>query len=511
MKSLRQEEILQRDMETLHRFGYAQELSRRMSGFGNFALSFMIIGLYWACCVNIQQGIATAGLFGISVVFAAGCVIALATSASLGEISSAIPTAGGLYHWSSVLGGRGWGWATAWINLLAYTFSVAGTAVACYLLFTQMMLGWVLHIDTSSWGYWHQVACVAVIVFSQAILNHVGVRLLARLGEFGAIMTFVGAVLLLVIMLYNIHPANLSHVFTFTNNTGDAGGDVVPHTTNPILIFGYALLLPLWIITSYDASAHTSEETVDAARSVPKAMLSSVALSSIMGLVILTVIGLAMGDQAAIVKQGGNAFATLFAQITAPTIVKDFISVSMVIAVYICGACGLTGFSRAVFAFARDKGLPKMLRHISHRFRTPAPAIWVASVVCVLATLYSSAFAALTAGTALFYQLSYAMAIGAAVFARNRAYGPFRLGAFSKPLAAIAIAGAVFIVWVGLQPPTQILVSYFVGIVLLLVVGWFALERRRFPGPPIGEMAIRARQHEIELEEAALADVTPAE
>lgn len=508
----KEDEILRRDTLTLHKFGYAQELSRRMSGFGNFALSFMIIGLFWACSINVQQGISTAGMFGISVVFAVGCVIALATSASLGEISSAIPTAGGLYHWSSVLGGRGWGWATAWINLLAYTFSIAGTAVATYLLFNQMILGWCLHIDTSSWGYWQQVVGVSIIIASQAILNHIGVRTLARLGEIGAYLTFIGAILLVVIMLFNVHPANFAHIFTYTNNTGDAGGGQTPHTDNPILVFGYALLLPLWIITSYDASAHTSEETKDATRSVPKAMLNSVLLSSIMGLIILTVIGLAMPNQAAIAKQGGNAFAALFGQITAPWIVKDFISVAMVVASYICGACGLTGYSRAIFAFARDKGLPLFLRHVSHRFRTPAAAIWVAAVVSVAATLYSSAFAALVAGTALFYQLSYAMAIGAALLSTKRTYGPFRLGILSKPLAIISIAGGVFIIWVGLQPPTQILVSYFVGIVVLLAVGWFAIERRRFAGPPMGDLAIKARQREIELEEAAVGEIaSPAE
>jgi amino acid transporter len=495
------DDILRQDVETLHKFGYAQELLRRMSWFGNFALSFMIIGLFWACCVNIQQGMSTSGMFGISVVFVIGCFIAYATAASLGEISSAIPTAGGLYHWSSVLGGRGWGWATAWVNLLAYTFSIAGTAVASYLLFQQMVLGWVLHIDTASWGYWQQVIGVTIIVVSQCILNHMGVRSLARLGEIGAYVTFVGAALLFAVMLYNVHPANFAHILTYTNNTGDAGGGTVPHTNNPILIFGYALLLPLWIITSYDASAHTSEETVDAVRAVPRAMINSVLLSAVMGVLLLTVIGLAMGSQSAIAAQGGNAFATLFGQITAPVIVKDFISVSMFVASYICGACGLTGFSRAVFAFARDRGLPSQLRQVSHRFRTPATAIWVCGVVSVAATLYSSAFNALVAGTALFYQLSYAMGIGAAMLAANRTYGPFRLGVWSKPLGLTAIVGALFIVWVGLQPPTQILISYFGAIIALLAIGWFAIERRRFPGPPIGELAIRQRQHEMEIEE----------
>lgn len=498
------DDILRRDAATLHKFGYAQELGRRMSGFGNFALSFMIIGLFWAVCINIQQGFSTAGMIGITGIWLVGCVIAFATAASLGEISSAIPTAGGLYHWSSILGGRGWGWGTAWINLLAYTFAVAGSDVAVYLLFNQMALGWVFHIDTASWGYWQQVIGVAIILGSQAVLNHMGVRMLARIGEFGAYVTLAGAVLLIAVMLWNIHPANLAHLFDYHNYTGDTGGGAAPATHNNVLVFGYALLLPLWIITAYDASAHTSEETVDAARAVPRAMINSALLSGVLGFVMLVVFALAMKDPNAIAGQGANAFATLFDQVQAPTLVKDFVSVAMVLAAYICGAVGLTGYSRAVFAFSRDRGLPPILRRVSHRFLTPAPAIWTCALLCLLATLYSSAFAALAAGTALFYQLSYGMAILAAMFARDRIYGPFRLGGWSKPLGVIAVVGGIFIIWVGLQPPTDILINYFIGILVLLLVGWFGFERHRFPGPPLGEAAIAARQGEILREEEAM-------
>ena len=500
------EEIIRRDAEALHKLGYAQQLRRRMSLFGNFAMSFMIIGVFWGACVNIQQGLSTAGMFGISAVFLVGCLIAFSTAASLGEISSAIPTAGGLYYWSSVLGGRGWGWATAWINLLAYTFSIGGTAVGIYLIFNEMVLGWVFHIDTSSWGYWPQVAGVTLLIGSQAILNHAGVHLLARLSEIGAYITFAGAILLFAVLLYNLQPANIAHVFSFVNNTGAAGGNIVPHTDNLLLVFGYALLLPLWIITSYDASAHTAEETLDPSRAVPKAMINAVLLSATIGILMFTLIGLAMKDQAAIARQGGNAFATLFGQIAAPVIVKDFIAVAMSIAAYICGACGLTGFSRAVFAFARDRGLPIYLRQVSRKFRTPAPAIWACAVVSVAVTLYSPAFVALVAGTALFYQLSYVMAILAAMVSRKRNYGPYRLGIWSKPLGAIAVIGGAFILWVGLQPPTDVLINYFLGILGLLLIGWFVLERRRFPGPPIGDAAILRRQREIEAEEAAVGE-----
>ena len=61
-----------------------------------------------------------------------GCLkglFALVVACSMGQIASAYPTAGGLYHWSSILGGRGWGWTTAWFNLLGLIFVVASVNV----------------------------------------------------------------------------------------------------------------------------------------------------------------------------------------------------------------------------------------------------------------------------------------------------------------------------------------------------------------------------------------------
>jgi amino acid transporter len=191
-----------------------------------------------------------------------------------------------------------------------------------------------------------------------------------------------------------------------------------------------------------------------------------------------------MKDPSNIARQGSNAFSVMMTQMVASPLAKDFIYVAMVLANYVGGACILTGFSRAVFAFARDGGLPHGIRKVSTSHKTPAMAIWVCAIVGFAVTLYSSAFNALVAGVALFYQLSYSMPILAALFSRHRTYGPYRLGIMSKPLGIIAIAGGALVVWVGLQPPTQILVNYFAGIGLLLLVGWFANEKRRFQGPP---------------------------
>jgi amino acid transporter len=161
-----------------------------------------------------------------------------------------------------------------------------------------------------------------------------------------------------------------------------------------------------------------------------------------------------------------------------------------------------------MYAFARDGGLPfsGVLRRVHPLHRTPANAIWAGAVLAILATLYSPAFNALATGAAMFLYVAYAMPTAAGFFSEGKQwneFGPFRLGVLSKPCAVIVTLGALLIIYIGIQPPNDILISYVVALVVLLAVGWFALERRRFPGPPVGDQVAK-RQALIRAEEEQL-------
>src|SRR6187399_3538383 len=106
------------DIKVLHSMGYAQELLRRMSGFSNFAISFSIICILAGGITSLQLGISAVGGAAAGIVWPVGVAFSLIVALCMAEVASAFPTAGGLYHWSSILGGRGWGWMTAWFNLL---------------------------------------------------------------------------------------------------------------------------------------------------------------------------------------------------------------------------------------------------------------------------------------------------------------------------------------------------------------------------------------------------------
>jgi amino acid transporter len=150
-------------------------------------------------------------------------------------------------------------------------------------------------------------------------------------------------------------------------------------------LFLLCLLLPVYTITGYDASAHTSEETKNAAHSVPRGIVSAVFWSSLVGWVMICAITLAIPDLATAAAQGwGMFFATMDAILPRAEAALYFF---ILIAQLLCGLATVTSASRMLFAFSRDDGVPgfsKALASVSPKYRTPVNAIWTATVLCIL-------------------------------------------------------------------------------------------------------------------------------
>src|SRR3954451_2045843 len=129
-------ELIQQDIRDLHRLGYAQQLFREMGGFSNFAISFSIISILTGAVLLYGYGLKFAGPIVNSVGWPVVSLFTLCVAASMAELASAYPTAGGLYYWAFRLGGRKWAWVTAWLNMVGQVSITAGidVAAAIYLI-----------------------------------------------------------------------------------------------------------------------------------------------------------------------------------------------------------------------------------------------------------------------------------------------------------------------------------------------------------------------------------------
>jgi amino acid transporter len=418
-----------------------------------------------------------------------GALFAFIVCLGMAQIASAFPTAGGLYHWASILGGKGWGWATAWFNLLGLMFVVSSVNVGVYLLFKDLILGNILGMNTSGWGLGQQVVIVALITISQALFNHLGIRLTTRLTDFSGYLIFAVAIILTLALLAFAPSLDFSRLFTFTNVTGDAGGGVYPAINSMFIAFLTGLILVVYTITGFDASAHTAEETQNAASASPRGMINAVLYSAIFGYLMVCAFVLAMPSVAEGAKQGWSAFPWIMGQSAMPGFLKSLLYIGIVVANYICALAGLTSCSRMIFAFARDGGLPasNALKAVHPQFRTPVAAIWTGAVLSFIATLYAPAFAVLSAGCAVFLYISYLMPIAAGYFAEGKSWthkGPFNLRQWSRPIAILGFLGGLVLVYVGSKPPFEKVGYLVVGLAVVLTIVWFAGEARRFQGPP---------------------------
>lgn len=491
--------------------GYAQELARRMSGFSSFAISFSIICILAGGITAFPNGFCSVGGASIGIGWPIGGLFAVVVALAMGQIASSYPTAGGLYHWSSILGGRAWGWATAWFNLLGLIFVVSSVGVGVFQLFRDLVVSGIFGADVSGWAAGSKVWMLgtAGIIATQALLNHYGIRLTTRLTDFSGTLIFVVAITLTGALLFYAPHLDFSRLFTFTNFTGDAGGGVWPRTGSVLTSFVLGMILVCYTVTGYDASAHTSEETHQAAINVPRGMWHAVFWSVLFGYCMVCAFVLAMPDVKEGAAQGWNLFPWLMANSRMPPALRAMLYIGIVVSNYLCGLAGLTSCSRMMFAFARDGGLPlsEQLSSVSRAHRTPTVAIWVSAALALVSCLYGDAFVVLAAGCAVFLYISYVMPVAAGLLAEGKTWkekGPFNLGKFSKPNAVLAIIGGLILAWVGFQPPNQKVGYLIVGMAGVMVLLWYGLERRRFEGPPTGER-IAARQAQIAETESRLA------
>src|SRR6188472_2995695 len=124
------DESIQQDVEDLKRLGYAQQLFREMGGFSNFAISFSIISILTGAILLFGYGLKFAGPVINTIGWPVVSLFTLCVAASMAELASAYPTAGGLYFWAYRLGGRGWAWITAWMNMIGQVTITAGINIA---------------------------------------------------------------------------------------------------------------------------------------------------------------------------------------------------------------------------------------------------------------------------------------------------------------------------------------------------------------------------------------------
>lgn len=466
------------DVRDLHALGYAQELFRTMGGFSNFAISFSIISILTGAVTLYEYGLQMGGPAEMAVGWPLVTLFTLTVALSMAELASSLPTSGTMYHWASRLGGKGWGWFTAWFNIAGQLSALAAIDYGCA-LFVAPLLG------LPSTAGWLLVVYGAVLL-SHAVINHFGIRLVARLNDFSVTVHVVGVILIVGALLIFAPKQPLG--FFVARITSNSEG--WPYWW----AFVIGLLQAQWTFTGYDASASVSEETVDPRRRVPWGIVMAVVVSGVVGYLLLIALTLAIKDIPAVLNArdgSGNDIPAVIAILIAALGERAgavFTGLAA-LAMWFCGLSAVTWSSRTIYAFARDEGMPwsTLWRRVSATYRTPAPAVWLSVTIAALATLSSAAYAVVTSISVIGLYLSYIIPVYLSWRVRGTgaepARGPWHLGRYGWWINLLALVWVIFIAGI-LSIPDDMRAGKTMAVLTLALSAWYLIrERHRFRGP----------------------------
>ncbi len=479
------------DNDDLKRFGYAQVLLREMGGFSNFAISFSNISILTGAVTLFGYGFDQGGPLEMSLAWPLATVLTLAVAASMGELCSAFPTSGALYHWAAALGGARIAWFVATLNVVACTASFAAIDYAC----AQYLLPFARIEPTALTLF----AAFALIAMTQGALNVYGVGLVAKLNDASVTVHILGTLVLVGVIFWAAPLQPVSFLWTAVSPIG----------TKPYYAaFTLGLLQAMWTFTGYDASAHLAEETRDPRRHAPWGMFLSVALSGLIGYLMLIALTLAVRD----LSRGQTAISIL--QNALGERMGSALSAMAGVAMWFCGLSVLTNSSRALFSLARDQGTPwpEWVAWVDARHGTPVVAIWGLVVAAVALLIWSGTLPILAAVSTVACYLSYGIPIYLGWRARRTGWvseAPWNLGRWGGLVNVVAILWVIAICVILMLPPNELAAKTLAGVTVLLVIIYYSGAIKRYDGPVFSRKVVGGASHPLPHGEGSLSLTNP--
>ncbi|KQM53519.1 amino acid permease [Sphingomonas sp. Leaf208] len=379
-------EAMSDDEKHLASLGYTQELDRSWSSFSNFAISFSIISILAGCFTSFGLGWNNGGPAAIAWGWPIVSVFILIIGLCMSELVSAFPTSGGIYWWAAKLGGAKAGFYTGWLNLIGLIAILSATAYGAA-TFLDLTLGTFSETWLANYSLTRVFVMFLVILTLSATINIFSSHLLAVINNISVWWHVAGtAIVIAILIVVPKQHASLADVFAKTiNNTGMFGG-ATSGVGWLIFVLPISAILTQFTVTGYDASAHISEETKNAADSAAKGIWRAIFYSSIGGWILLLTFLFAVNDSDA-VSAGGGAVAVIFNQAMSSPWVGVVLLISTAGQLF-CVTAIQTSTSRMLFAFSRDRAVPghQLWSKVSKN-KIPANGVIVTAVLAAVLTL----------------------------------------------------------------------------------------------------------------------------
>ncbi len=339
----------------------------------------------------------------------------------------------------------------------------------------------------------HTIALFGIILVLHGVLNTFGVRIVAFLNEVSIWWHILGVVVICgALVLVPGHHRSAGFVFgEFVNNTGFSSSTYV------VLI---GLLMAQYTFTGYDASAHMTEETIDASTAGPKGIVRSILVSLAAGFVLLFGFTYAIQSYSGALASGTGCPRRRSSWMPSARRPAEWLLLVVIVAQLFCGMASVTANSRMIYAFSRDGALPfsKVWHQLNPATRTPTNAVWLATgSAFVLGLPYlwnTTAYAAVTSIATIGLYIAYVILTSPPAPPGSRfERGPRHLGSFSRVVGTIAVAWVLVITVLFMLPQTLPVTAHTfnyapvaVGVVIVFCGIWWLASARSGsqPGAP---------------------------
>ncbi|MEV5501481.1 amino acid permease [Nonomuraea fuscirosea] len=410
----------------------------------------------------------------------AGIVCALA-ALCYAEFASTIPVAGSAYTFSFATLGEFPAWVIGWDLILELALAAAVVAVGWSGYFASLLSTFGLNLPPSIAGADPvvNVPAIAIVALLTAVLV-AGIKLSSRVNLI-LVITKVAVVLLVIVAgLFFIKSANYTPFIPEAVPTERVEGleaplfqvlfGITPVAFGVIGIFSAAAIV-FFAFIGFDIVATAAEETVDPQRDVPRGIIGSLVICTILYVAVsLVVVGMQHYTQLSTDAPLSGAFTAVgqpwLASIIGVGAIAGLTTVVLVL---------LMGQTRVLFAMCRDGLLPRSMAKVHPRFGTPARLTMLIGVVTMaLAGFVSFGELAelVNIGTLFAFVV---VSIGVVVLRRTR---PDLPRAFKAPLVPVLPALSVLAcLYLMLNLPVQtwlrFLIWMVIGVVLYFGYGYW--------------------------------------
>ncbi|KAI1409005.1 putative GABA transporter [Hypoxylon sp. FL1857] len=499
----------------LRQLGKRPLLNRNFGFMSILGLACSALCSWEGILVTSVPALSLGGPAAVTWAFVIGWIGTISVTATMAELASAAPTAGGQYHWVAMIAPESCAafltYVVAWLTTLAWQ----AMAITSSYTTTTILLGIVvLSNPTYTPHSWHTILTMWATTCFAVLINLTGGRALARFEGLILVLHLAGFFGILVPLVYFAPHNTPDFVFTtFYDNGG---------WSSQALTFFVGFPTVATSLIGADCAVHMSEEIQSAALVVPRALMYSILINGALAFAIIVGLMFSISDLDSAVEAASTMFYS-FLQIFQSAVKSTTGACLMAGIIFVLSLASsisvYASASRMMWSFSRDKGLP-LSRHLVKLTKHALPMNSILGTTAITLVLSLIVFASGVALAALLSLVvaalysSYLLVCCLLLWRRctgafqpyapgsdlldsgHLSWGPWRLpeplGTVNNVFACLYSALLLFwSFWPQANDPTPDTFNWSVlvfGAVLFFSIFWYIVRARRYFKGPIREV-----------------------